>query len=310
MTKMSMRTPPDFGFLPVVYSHGWCQTPPFYWDRDGEVLTRVVPDAQERPTVLHIRSPERGSLEIVWESPALPTDGDRQAVRSAVRRMLQLERDVSAFHELCRAHPHLAPIPELGAGRFLRCPSVWEELVKAICGTNVKWSQAVRMISFVGELGEAVGRYHAWPAPERILEAGEAELRERCRLGYRAPYILQLAHELVEGSLDLGPIERQELAAPQLRKAFLSVKGIGPATADYLMILNGFTDRLSIDSAVYAYVTDRHFGGRRPAAAEIERLYEPYGEWRALAYWFEALLEWWWGSAGIDFTAGQEARYK
>jgi hypothetical protein len=68
------------------------------------------------------------------------------------------------------------------------------------------------------------------------------------------------------------------------------------------MILNGVADRLSIDSAVYAFVKDRHFGGRRPSAAEIEKLYEPYGEWRALAYWFEAMQEYWWGPAGFDFV--------
>ena len=216
--------------------------------------------------------------------------------------MLQLDRDVTGFHDLCRRHDHLAAIPQLGGGRFLRCPSVWEELVKSICGTNVQWSQAVRMISFVAELGEPIEGHHAWPTPERILEAGEGLLREQCRLGYRAPYIVELAASLRDRSLDLGPIERGELEGPELRKAFLAVKGVGPATAAYLMILNGVADRLSIDSAVYAFVKDRHFGGRRPSAAEIEQLYEPYGEWRALAYWFEALQEWWWGPAGFDFV--------
>jgi 3-methyladenine DNA glycosylase/8-oxoguanine DNA glycosylase len=158
------------------------------------------------------------------------------------------------------------------------------------------------MIALVAELGEPSGDYHAWPTPERIIEAGEGEIRERCRLGYRAPYIVELAAALIDGTLDLGPIERGEPEGAELRKAFLAIKGVGSATADYLMILNGFADRLSIDSSVYAFVKDRHFGGRRPSAAEIEKLYEPYGEWRALAYWFEAMQEYWWGPAGFDFV--------
>jgi len=302
MTKMTMRTPEDFGFLPVVYSHGWYQCPPFHWDAEGKTLTRVASNASGRPMVLRIREPRRGTLEIRAEVAGKLTDADRRQLRSDVRQMLQLDLEIAGFHDLCRRHEHLAAIPELGAGRFLRCPTVWEELVKSICGTNVQWSQAVRMISLVAELGEPVEGYHAWPTPERIAEAGEGTLRERCRLGYRAPYIVELAASLMDGSLDLGPIERGELEGPELRKAFLAVKGVGPATADYLMILNGVADRLSIDSAVYAFVKDRHFGGRRPSAAEIEQLYEPYGEWRALAYWFEAMQEYWWGPAGFDFV--------
>ncbi len=302
MTKMTMRTPDDFGFLPVVYSHGWYQCPPFYWDAERKTLTRVVRNASAEPLVIHIREPRRGTLEIKADLTGKPSDAARQRLRSDVRHMLQLDQAIAGFHDLCRRHEHLAALPDLGAGRFLRCPSVWEELVKSICGTNVQWSQAVRMISRVAELGEPIGDFHAWPTPERILEAGEETLRERCRLGYRAPYIVELAAALIDGTLDPGPIERGDLEGAELRKAFLAIKGVGPATADYLMILNGVADRLSIDSAVYAFVKDRHFGGRRPSAAEIERLYEPYGEWRALAYWFEAMHEWWWGPAGFDFV--------
>jgi 3-methyladenine DNA glycosylase/8-oxoguanine DNA glycosylase len=301
MGKITLRAPADFGFLPTVYSHGWFQCPPFYWDAERKALTRISRAAEGQPMILRVLGPKRGSLEVRAVVDQALSEADRLLLRAKVRHVFQLDHDISGFHELCRKHEHLAAVPELGAGRFLRCPTVWEELVKAICGTNVQWPQAVRMISHIAELGEPVAGYHAWPMPDRILEIGEAGLRERCRVGYRAPYIVELARTLSDGSLDLGPIERPELEPLDLRKAFLSIKGIGKATADYLMILNGFADRLSIDSAVYAYVTDRHFGGRRPSAAEIEKLYEPYGEWRALAYWFEALQEWWWGPAEFDF---------
>ena len=312
MAKITLRAPAGFGFLPTVYSHGWFQCPPFYWDADEKLLRRVVRDASGHPTVLRIRAPGRRAVEIRTETDSSSSDrplsnADRTLLRWKVRHILQLDQDISGFHELCRRHEHLAAVPEIGAGRFLRCPTVWEELGKAICGTNVQWSQAVRMISLIAELGESTGSYHAWPTPDRVLEVGESELRERCRVGYRAPYIVELARGLSEGSIDLGPIERGELERAELRKAFLEVKGIGPATADYLMILNGFADRLSIDSAVYAYVTNRHFSGRRPTAAEIEALYEPYGEWRALAYWFEALQEWWWGPTEFDFASKPES---
>jgi hypothetical protein len=64
MAKMTMRTPEDFGFLPVVYSHGWYQCPPFYWDAERKTLTRVASDASGQPMILRIREPRRGALEI------------------------------------------------------------------------------------------------------------------------------------------------------------------------------------------------------------------------------------------------------
>jgi N-glycosylase/DNA lyase len=169
MPKMTMRTPEDFGFLPVVYSHGWYQCPPFDWDAEQKTLTRVVRNASDEPVVIRLRELRRGTLEIMADVTDKLSDADRRQLRSDIRRMLQLDREIAGFHDLCRRHEHLAAIPELGAGRFLRCPSVWEELVKSICGTNVQWSQAVQMISRVAELGEPIGSYHAWPTPERIV---------------------------------------------------------------------------------------------------------------------------------------------
>ncbi len=85
MTKMTMRTPEDFGFLPVVYSHGWYQCPPFHWDAEGKTLTRVASNASGRPVVLRIREPRRGTLEIRAEVAGKLTDADRRQLRSDVR---------------------------------------------------------------------------------------------------------------------------------------------------------------------------------------------------------------------------------
>ncbi|MEE8447094.1 MAG: hypothetical protein V3S52_05530 [Gemmatimonadota bacterium] len=305
MARLRIRTPADFGFLPVVYSHGWFQCAPFHWDLETGILTRVVRDEGGLPTLLRMSEPARGLLQVTVGVEGRLSPDARRYFASLVTHMLQLERDISDFHALCRRHDHLALLPALGAGRLLRCPTPWEELVRAIAATNVAWPQAVRMISLVAGLGEPIDGMHAWPAPERVLEAGEEKLRERCRLGYRAPYIIELAARIVDGELDLGPIRRGEVPDDELRKLFLGVKGIGPATTDYLMILSGRTDRLSIDSAVYAYVGEAHFGGERPDAKQIEQLYEPFGQWRALAFWFEFLQEKWWRPAGFDFTRSE-----
>jgi 3-methyladenine DNA glycosylase/8-oxoguanine DNA glycosylase len=301
MTQWTMRAPLGFWLRPVVYSHGWFQCAPFVWDVESATLTRVLDRPGASPIVVHIAEPKARSIRIEIRDFEASAD-ERAAVEAAVARILDLERDLEPFHQTCRGHQKLNGVVELGAGRIMRCPTLWEELVKSICGTNVAWKQAVRMIDRVCELGEPVvgtDGLHAWPGPTVVLDAGEGVLREHCRVGYRAGSILELACRIEEGDLDLGPAERGELAENELRALFLSVKGIGKATAAYLMLVSGHGRDISIDSSVYAYTAQAYFDGRKPSDDEIRALYEPFGEWAGRAQWFDGAVNAWWPALGI-----------
>ncbi len=41
MAAILIPAPADFRFLPTVFSHGWYQLPPFSYDLESRVLTRV-----------------------------------------------------------------------------------------------------------------------------------------------------------------------------------------------------------------------------------------------------------------------------
>lgn len=301
MAAWTIETPSDFRLEAVVYSHGWFQCAPFRWDPDGRRLRRVLPLAGTGPAVVGISASSAGrlSLDVHGREPDGP---GRAGVETAVARMLAFGSDLTVFHALCRKHPRLTGVPTLGAGRILRCPSLWEELVKSICGTNVVWTQAVRMIDRICELGEPVPDGEgacAWPGPAAILDAGENVLRERCRVGYRAGSIVSLAERIETGALDLGPAERGELEESELRELFLSIKGIGRATAAYLLLVSGYSREPTIDRSVYAYVAEAYFKGRRPEDAEIRAIYEPFGEWAGLAQWFDVIVNAWWPSSDL-----------
>lgn len=316
-TAWRLPAPDPFRLAPTVHSHGAFQCPPFRWDADEVLLLRALPDLEGRPRGIRISevlptdgAPPPGAypgpVDLRLETPGwVPSAEERSVLEERVVFMLGLDRDLTDFYELCRSDPVLRRIPEIGAGRMLRCPTLWEELVKAICGTNVRWSQAVTMIEAVASLGKPVKEgesdLRAWPMPRAILEAGEEWLRQEARLGYRAPYVIELARRIEEGSLDPGPVEAGALGRDELRALFLSVPGIGPTTTDHLLTLYGHTERLSVDAAVIAYMRDRHFGGRTPEEDEIRAHFEPYGRWRALAYWFELAQESWWPAIGVSF---------
>jgi 3-methyladenine DNA glycosylase/8-oxoguanine DNA glycosylase len=300
MKNWILSAPEGFRLLPVIYSHGWFQCPPFHWDSETNALTRVLRLSSGDLTVLTLKESAPGTLTV--SSSADVSNSERDKIQRSVARILSFGLDLTPFYELCDGHETLERARRMGAGRLLRCPNLWEEMSKAICGTNVQWTQAVSMISKLAELGDPVGDdRHAWPTPEQVAAAGTQRLRDHCRVGYRADYLAGLAESVAEGSLDVGPAERGELSGDEIREFFLSVKGIGKATAAYLTSLSGHFSEISIDSAVYAFTSKKYFGGRRPKDAEIVALYKDFGEWKGLAYWFDAVISAWWPSSGIAF---------
>src|SRR6202011_4965396 len=84
-----------------------------------------------------------------------------------------------------------------GAGRMLRSPTVFEDLVKTICTTNCAWSATERMVgALVRELGMRVrGRpeLRAFPVAEAMAEADDGFYRDVARAGYRGAYLRKLA---------------------------------------------------------------------------------------------------------------------
>lgn len=259
-------------------------------DRDGDVALRVSMIESSTNTNEH-------RLELMVEGPAGAIDMARQERR--VRALLAVDRNLDEFYALCGTHPRLRIAPRIGAGRLIRGGSTTEDIVKFLCSTNVNWSQAVKMINRLAQLGPTVRHFanqHAWPTPREILRAGRSYLVEVCRVGYRAESILQFCGEVADGKRDpeaLVAMARDEsVSSDDVVRQLREIHGIGPSSAHALLSLLGRHDRLSIDSATIAHAQRVHFEGRKPSPKEVERLYEPYGRWKNLVYWCESWLNW------------------
>lgn len=218
-------------------------------------------------------------------------------MRRRVATMLRADVDMTGFFELAASHQRLAPIPRIGAGRILRAASMAENIIKTLCATNVNWAQAVKMINRIAQLGPCLPDFrslNAWPTPREILAAGRDYLLTVARAGYRADFILAFCRSIEEGGFDpdvlddLAPTASTDALYDRLR----SIKGIGPASANFLLGQLGRHERLSIDSWTVAYVGRTYLNGRKPTARQIETRYRPYGRWRNLVWWFEQWLEW------------------
>jgi len=310
----TLAAPRPFSLKATVLSHGWHECSPMSWSEGGrcfQLIERNADKACRVSVVEKSRTKSKVTLGVAIDGPGID-DAFVDAVRDRLAITLGLDRDVREFHAVCADDPVLHVIPKIGAGRAIRSASMTENVVKAICGTNVNWTQAVKMINRIGQLGPPVRHFvslNAWPTPREILRAGERYLLEVVRVGYRSGSILELCERVTSGELD--PEGWDALAADpnvstdDLLATIKSVRGIGPATANYLVSFLGRHDRMSIDSATVAHVARTHTNGKKPSHKKIEQIYAKYGPWKQSAWWYEHWLTWETGKqmvheAGLD----------
>src|SRR5205807_2641005 len=114
---------------------------------------------------------KRAQIELV---AGRVSERGRAALAATVRHMFRLDEDLSLFYVLAREDPELQ-WAALGAGRMIRSPTVFEDVVKTICTTNTAWSGTRKMTAaLVDNLGVAApGGAHAFPTPEAMAGMGE-----------------------------------------------------------------------------------------------------------------------------------------
>jgi N-glycosylase/DNA lyase len=276
-------------FARTLLSHGVADLLPNRIAEDGSRLETVLPARRgARVVVVEPGDPGFASVSVSGASAAAPE------IERQVRRMLALDQDLSAFYERAAEDPALAWVTD-GAGRMLRSPTVFEDVVKTICTTNCAWSGTVRMVSaIVGELGEpAVGapERRTFPGPAAMAEAGEDFYRDVARAGYRGPYLRALALDVAEGRVDLEALLDPALSDDEVAEALLALAGVGPYAMAHMMMLLGRYRRLILDS--WTRPKYRRVSGRaRITDKGIERAFRRYREFAGLAFWLTLTEDW------------------
>jgi 3-methyladenine DNA glycosylase/8-oxoguanine DNA glycosylase len=215
-------------------------------------------------------------------------EGAADAV-AVVRHMLRLDEDLSRFYAMIGDDDQLA-WAKRGAGRMLRSPTVFEDVVKTVCTTNCTWAATVRMVTaLVVHLG-VEGR--TFPSPAAMAEAPDSFYTEVARTGYRGPYLRSIAAAVADGSLDLEALDgRSDLPDEEVAERLLALPGVGPYAAAHIMMLLGRYGRLILDSWTrpkYSSVTT----GRKISDRTIERRFRRYRDFAGLAFWLFITQDW------------------
>jgi 3-methyladenine DNA glycosylase/8-oxoguanine DNA glycosylase len=252
----------------TVVSHGVASLPPARVDGEKRTFEYTLPHGW-------FRLSGESSVE-VRGTGVLPV----------VRHMLRLDEDLSGFYALAESDSELAWVTR-GAGRMLRSPTVFEDVVKTICTTNTAWSATERMVgALVDQLGEG-----AFPSPQAMAEADETFYRDVARAGYRGAYLRSLAGSVAEGAIDLEELNDTSLSDEEVAARLLALPGVGPYATAHVMMLVGRYGRLILDSWTrpkYARLRRR----KTVLDRTIERRFRRYRDYAGLAFWLYLTRDW------------------
>jgi N-glycosylase/DNA lyase len=153
---------------------------------------------------------------------------------------LQLDLDLDA---VVRTFPDDEPIrAAVAACRGLRLlrQDPWECLASFILSSTKQILQIQQIISILCErYGQslAVPRGHkplcSFPSAVRLAQASEADLRA-CKMGFRAPFLLETAHRVADGKFDLRTVQALSLEAA--RAELMTLPGVGRKIADCVLL--------------------------------------------------------------------------
>jgi N-glycosylase/DNA lyase len=244
---------------------------------------------------LHVRDTEDpGRLALTVVSAAPHQAGHLAAARAVTHAVLALDHDLEPFYRLTDTDPAFSWVRPAGAGRLLRAPTVFEDLVKLICTTNCNWSATRRMVGhLIAALGPvaATGR-RAFPTPERMAAEPESFYQDVVRAGYRARALREIAERAAREPSALESLRAIASPSAALRRALLDLRGVGPYAAENLLRLLGRHDFLAIDSwslVKFARIRNR----RRPSTPQaLARAYRRFGPYQGLAMWLDLTRDW------------------
>jgi N-glycosylase/DNA lyase len=215
------------------------------------------------PAVVRVRQTD-GRLE--WESTVDATD--------RLRHRLRLDDDLGAIEAATPDRPLLGRAFDAYRGmRLVRDPS-FASLVSFICSAQMRVGRIHGMQQALREaFGEPVtfdgGTYHAYPTPEALATATEADLRE-VGLGYRAPYVKRSAELVADGELD--PDDATGRPYEEAREFLTGFVGVGQKVADCVLLFSlGYLEAVPLDTWIRTTIEEYYPDCERGSYEETSR---------------------------------------
>jgi len=295
-TRLRITPKYPFNLNACLRSHGWASLQPnaYLPDKEGLLRYEHLPGfgVVKMEVTQGAKDGGQSPLTVIVDSATPLTADARQALRKRVAHMLRLDEDLQPFYALCQVKGRPWSGIQPGEGLLVRSPSIYEDLVKVICTTNIQWGGTKRMAAeFVSAFGAPYGGdgERAFPLPEAVACVRFEEFTGRVRMGYRAAYVYELSVGAASGEIDLSHASFSGLTTEEIRQRLKAVKGVGDYAAASMLMLMGRYDFIAVDTVFRDFMKARYFPTGDYSESRALEVYQGWGEWKYLAYWFDML---------------------
>jgi N-glycosylase/DNA lyase len=194
---------------------------------------------------------------------------------------LQIELDLAVVVATFPAdEPMRAAVAACRGLRLLR-QDAWECLASFILSSTKQIVQIRQIVSLLCErFGEPItaapqyGPAFAFPSAACLARVTEADLRA-CKMGFRAPYLLESARMVVEGKIDLERL--RQVPVEIARAELMNLPGVGRKIADCVLLFGyGFQSAFPVDVWVIKALQRLYFSRRRASAKRLRHFSETH----------------------------------
>jgi len=215
--------------------------------------------------------------------------GQTASLKHLMGESLGVDEDLSQFYKLMRKHPMLKGVAKhLYGMREGWGMNIFSSLTLAILlqMAPIKRSQEMWdcLIKYYGQEIAFDGRtVRLWPDEKTIAACQPRVLAARCRLGYRAKFLVRMARQLVAGFPGLD--ELAKMTPEAANDKLMELYGVGEYTAGFASPFPSFSLDVWSIKIFYPILFGRRVPGKDPRAAIPKANAEAirrWGDWRGL----------------------------
>lgn len=214
----------------------------------------------------------------------------KESIRQALVLKLAADEDLSGFYRLAKKDRILKhTLEDLYGMHDTDFSHLFAAGILAVCLQMAPLQRSEQMMKCIidryGETAVFDGKsIRVWPLPGRISGLDPAGFARACKLGYRAKYIVRMAH-LLESDAFPSLEELRKLTPGEAREKLQELPGIGEYSADIINPYGGFPiDVWSADIFGKLFYGKEPDNGRRMIERIKQEGIRRWGGWTYLAF--------------------------
>jgi DNA-3-methyladenine glycosylase II len=293
-TTLRLKPIPPYDFeLTVHKPAGWSLLTPFETFERG-VLWTAMRTRSGKSFGLKLRS--LGTVERpetcceVYSSGKLQ-QSERKELLKTLTWTLSLREDISEFYRLAKRDPLVRVlVKNLYGMRNTKQSDIFPRLILAVTLQMAPITRSNQMMNLlIRQYGETI-RFDGrdvlyWPSPGRIADTEVEELQEKCKLGYRAKPLRNIAETVRRGFP--SPQELEKMTEQEARAKLMELNGIGEYSADIVSPHPGFALDVWSAKIFSLLMLGEKSESPRTVIPKLKKMAEErWGEWRGYVFFY------------------------